>query len=90
MTHTEKLVEEMNDFFRKIGEKELAIPKEWTSELELLSVVKAEYKTRLLRHVPKYRLLPFEKLIPDMFFQALRKRENELKTGKKGEPDPRE
>jgi hypothetical protein len=90
MTHTEKLVEEMNDFFRKIGEKELAIPKEWTSELELLSVIKAEYKKRLLQQVPKYRLIPFERLIPDMFFVALRKREDELKTGRPSEPDPSE
>ncbi len=88
MTKTEKMVEGMNDFFREIGEKELALPKEWTSELALLTGVKEEYKRRLLEHVPKYRLVPFEKLIPDMFLQALRKREIELKTGRPSEPDP--
>ena len=90
MTHTEKMVEEMNDFFRKIGERELTIPKEWASELKLLNAVKAEYKRRLLRHIPKYRLIPFERFIPDLFLMALRKREGELKTGRPSEPDPRE
>jgi hypothetical protein len=90
MTETEKMIQEMNGFFKEIGEKELTIPKQWASELELLTVVKAEYKRRLLQQIPKYRLIPFEKLIPDLFLVALRKRESELKTGRPSEPDPSE
>jgi hypothetical protein len=88
MTETEKMIREMNGFFKQIGEEELTIPKQWTSELELLSVVKEEYKRRLLEKIPKYRLIPFERLIPDLFLVALRKRESELKTGRPSEPDP--
>ena len=90
MTQTEKMVEEMNNFFREIGEKELAIPNQLVSERQALSVVKVEYKKRLLRKFPLYRLIPFEKLIPDLFLQALRNRESELQTERPGKSDATE
>ncbi len=77
MTETEKMIQEMNGLFRMIGDEELVIPK-CTSELELLRKIKEEYKRRLLEKVPKYKAIPSEALIPDMFLQALRSRENEL------------
>jgi hypothetical protein len=81
MTTTEKMVQEINGLFKLTGDEELVIPK-FASELELLQVIKAEYKRRLLEKVPKYKMLPFEALIPDMFIQALRKREGELQSEK--------
>jgi hypothetical protein len=89
MTETEKMIREMNGVLKAVGDDELTIP-ECASELELLSAVKKEYKRRLLDKIPKYRLIPFEKLIPDLFLQALRSRESELKTGKPRQPDPSE
>ena len=80
MTQTETMVREMNGLFREIGEDELAIP-ECASELELLREVKKEYKRRLLEKIPKYKRIPFESGIPDLFLQALRSRESELKSG---------
>jgi hypothetical protein len=61
MTETEKMVREMNGLFRMTGDEELVVPK-FDSELELLQKIKAEYKSRLLEKVPKYRLIPFERL----------------------------
>jgi hypothetical protein len=87
MTVTEKMVEEINGLFRMTGDEELVIPK-FESELELLGKIKEEYKRRLLEKVPKYKIIPFERLIPDAFLQALRSRESELKTGRPSEPDP--
>ena len=78
MTETEKMIHELQGFFRMIGEDELTVPKEWASELELLRAVKKEYKKRLRAKIPKYKLIPIEALIPDMFLQALRRQENEL------------
>ena len=72
------MVQEMNGLFKLTGDDELTAPKEWASELELLRAVKKEYKKRLLAKIPKYKLIPFEALIPDLFIQALRSRESEL------------
>jgi hypothetical protein len=77
MTETEKMVQEINGLFGMTGDEELKIPK-FESELELLREIKEEYKRRLLEKIPKYRAVPSEALIPDMFLQALRSRENEL------------
>jgi lysozyme family protein len=77
MTETEKIIQEINGFFKVTGDEELTIQK-CASELELLRTVKEEYKRRLLDKIPKYRALPSETLIPDMFLQALRSRESEL------------
>jgi hypothetical protein len=83
MNETEKMVQEMNGLFRMLGDEELPMPKapERTSELELLRGVKEEYKQRLLKKIPAYRSIPSEALMPDMFLQALRKRESELESG---------
>jgi len=82
MTQTEKMVREMNGFFKEIGEEELPFPTsgEQPPELELLRQVKEEYRKRLLKKIPKYKDIPAE-IIPDMFFQALRNRERELTSG---------
>jgi hypothetical protein len=79
MTQSEKLADEINGFFKSIGEKELVIPKpgEWVSEVDLLRKIKAEYQVRLLQKMPQYRSLPSD-AIPDMFLLAIRKREDEL------------
>ena len=77
MTETEKMIQEINGLFKLTGDEELTIQK-CTSELELLRTVKEEYKRRLLDKIPKYRAIPSETLIPDMFLQALRSRECEL------------
>ncbi len=81
MTDTEKMVQEINGLFRMTGDEELVIPR-FESELELLRKVKEGYKRRLLEKVPKYQKIPSEALIPDMFLQALRKREGELQSDK--------
>jgi hypothetical protein len=81
MTETEKMVQEINGLFRMTGDEELLIPK-FESELELLREIKEEHKRRLLEKVPKYRKIHSEEIIPDMFLQALRKREGELQSEK--------
>lgn len=81
MTETEQMIQEMNGIFKLTGDDEVTIPKEWASELELLRTVKEEYKKRLLAKIPKYKLIPSESLMPDMFIQALRSRESELERG---------
>ena len=80
MTETEKMVREINGFFRAMGEDQLAIPKpgEWKTELQLLRKIKGEYRKQLLEKIPRYRLIASEDAIPDMFLQALRKRESKL------------
>jgi len=78
MTETEKMLQEMNGLFKLTGDDELTAPKEWASELELLRAVKKEYKKRLRAKIPKYKLIPSEALIPDLFIQALRNRESQL------------
>jgi hypothetical protein len=80
MTETEIMIQEINGLFKLTGDEELTIPK-CASELELLRAAKEEYKRRLLDKIPKYRSLPSEALIPDMFIQALRSRESELTSG---------
>jgi len=80
MTETEKMIQEINGLFKLTGDEELTIQK-CTSELELLRTVKEEYKRRLLDKIPKYRAIPSETLIPDMFLQALRSRESALERG---------
>lgn len=77
---TEQMIREMNGVLKALGEEELALPKEEErrSELELLRRVKSEYLERLRKKIPKYRLIPGG-IIPDMFLQALRKRESDLK-----------
>jgi len=80
MTETEIMIQEINGLFKLTGDEELTIQK-CASELELLRTVKEEYKRRLLDKIPKYRAIPSEALIPDMFVQALRSRESELQPG---------
>ena len=83
MTETEKMVRAMNGFLKEMGEDELPFPTggKPESELEMLRNVKEEYRRRLLEKIPKYRSLRSEETIPDMFLQALRKRERELTSG---------
>jgi hypothetical protein len=83
MTETEKMVRAMNGFFKEMGEDELPFPTGGKpgSELEVLRNVKEEYRRRLLEKIPQYRSLRSEETIPDMFLQALRKRERELTSG---------
>lgn len=76
---TEKMIEEVNSFFATIGEAPLAVPSgPGISEIELLRCGREEYTRRLLKKKPLYRMLP-PALIPDLFLQALRNREDELK-----------
>ena len=80
MTLTEKMIGEMNGFFRVLGDPELVVPKqgEWTSELGLIKIIREEYTQRLLSKFPQYRSLRPE-TIPDMFLMALNKQEAELR-----------
>ena len=81
MTQTEKMVREMNGFFKQLGEDELSFQTigERQSELELLRNVKVEYTRRMRQKIPKYKWISAE-IIPDMFLEALRNRERELKS----------
>jgi hypothetical protein len=83
MTETETMAREMNQLMRLLGDEELSIPEpdESTSELEFLKALKQQYTGRLLQKVPKYQALKSEALIPDMFLDALRRREAELEAG---------
>jgi len=80
MNLTQKMTVEMNSLFKALGEEEIPAPAmaDFPSELEFLRSIKAEYKKRLFKHVPKYKLIPVESLVPDMFLVALRNREAEL------------
>jgi hypothetical protein len=82
MTQTEKMIREMNGFFKQIGDAELPIPTsgERGSELEMLRQVKEEYTKRLINKIPIYKAIPVD-IIPDMFLEALRNRERELLSG---------
>jgi hypothetical protein len=84
MNETEKMVREINDFLRAVGDEPLNIsaPDTAASELDSLRQARQEYTRRLLQKVPKYAALNSDALIPDMFLQALRSREAELETGK--------
>jgi len=79
MTKTEELVSGINSLFKLTGDEKLLMPKEgeWTSELELLRIVKKEYKRRLLEKMPQYKSIP-PHLIPDMLLDAFNQREKEL------------
>ncbi len=81
MTETERMAQEINGFFKAIGEEQeqLEIPSagECKSELEFLRKIKKQYKARLLQKMPQYQGLRPE-AIPDMFLMALNKRESEL------------
>jgi len=83
MTETEKMAREMSEFLRLIGDAPLNVPSpsHSTSELEFLRSLKQEYTRRLLEKVPKYRAIKSDALIPDMFLDALRRRETELEKG---------
>ena len=82
MTPTEKMIQEMNGFFKQLGEEELPFLTSGNqpAELELLRLVKEEYTKRLIKKIPKYRWIPAT-LIPDLFLEALRNRERELLSG---------
>ena len=79
MTQTQKLLRDMNDFIQQVGDSpiEAPLPSDQLSELEYLRQVKQEYTRRLLEKSPKYNGLPKHE-IPDLFLDALRKREAEL------------
>lgn len=78
MTETEKMVLEINGFFRAIGELELEVSKQaGQGELAYLREVREAYTARLLVKIPQFRSMSAN-VIPDMFLQALRNREAEL------------
>ena len=83
MTETDKMAREINEFLRLLGDEPLNAPSpnHPTSELEFLRALKQEYTRRLLQKVPKYRAIKSDELIPDMFLEALRRREAELEAG---------
>ena len=83
MTETDKMAREMSAFLRLLGDEPLKVPAPNHSlpELEFLRILKQEYTRRLLHKVPKYRAFASEALIPDMFLDALRRREAELEAG---------
>jgi len=86
MTETEKMVLEINSFFRAIGEAELTVFKpDEQGELEYLRKVREAYTARLLVKMPLYRALP-RGIIPDLFLQAIRNREAKLKLAKRSGP----
>jgi hypothetical protein len=80
MTKTEKMIEEINGLLTALGDDRLEIPevRPGMPEIELLRRAREEYTRRLLLKEPRYRSLP-PALIPDLFLQALRNREGELK-----------
>ncbi|MFN0022200.1 MAG: hypothetical protein ACKVP0_28455 [Pirellulaceae bacterium] len=83
MTETEKMLLEINDVLRMVGDGTIDIspPATGTSELVFLRRVREEYTRRLLKKVPEYAALRSDAVIPDMFLQALRNREAELEPG---------
>jgi hypothetical protein len=83
MTETEKMAREMNDFLCALGDEPLDVPfpDHSTSELQFLRALKQDYTRRLLEKMPQYRKYKSETLIPDMFLDALRRREAELERG---------
>ena len=83
MTETEKMAQEINGFLRMVGDEPVTVPApdHLTSELQFLRTLKQEYTRRLLQKVPKYRAFKSDALIPDMFLDALRRREAELEAG---------
>lgn len=83
MTMTEQMAREMSEFLRLTGDEPLNVLLESgsTPELEFLRALKKEYTRRLLQKMPQYRLLKSEEFIPDMFLDALRRREAELVAG---------
>ena len=80
MTKTETMIEEINGVLAALGDDPLEIPavRPGMPEIELLCRAREEYTRRLLIKEPRYRSLP-PGLIPDLFLQALRNREGELK-----------
>jgi hypothetical protein len=83
MTETEKMVRDMGRFMRSLGDADFSVPEpdRSTSELEYLRTAKQVYVKLLLQKMPKYRVFKSEALIPDMFLDALRRREAELEPG---------
>ena len=78
MTVTERMVQEINSLLTALGEAELTVLKlDEQGELEHLRKVREAYTSRLLVKIPQYRSMRAD-VIPDMFLQALRKREAEL------------
>ena len=80
MTETDKMAREINEFLRLLGDEPLNVPAPNHSipELEFLRILKREYMRRLLLKVPKYTAFASEALIPDLFLDALRRREAEF------------
>ena len=80
MTKTERLVQDMSRFMRSLGDDAIRLPEpdDSTSELDYLRKVKQAYTQRLLQKMPKYKALKSEALIPDIFLDALRRREADL------------
>jgi hypothetical protein len=78
MTVTERMVQEINSLLTALGEAELTVLKlDEQGELEHLREVRQAYTARLMEKMPRYRPMRAD-VIPDMFLQALRKREAEL------------
>jgi len=84
MTETEKMVREVNQLLRLLGDEKIGVPNpdRSTSELDYLRAVKREYTRRLLKRIPVGRTPKSEALIKDMFLDALRSREDELTAGR--------
>ena len=80
MTETEKMLEEINNLLRLLGDEPIDVPapSSSASELAFLRNVKQEYTRRLRLKIPKDKALKSDALIPDMFLMALRSREGEL------------
>lgn len=81
MNPTEALLSQVNALLKAMREPELALrtASQPETELELALRVKEAYLIRLLKQRPEYRTLP-PRMLPDMFWQALLRREDELQT----------
>ena len=82
MTPTDTMLVEINSLLKATGEVELSVPEKgsYSTELELLGLVKEQYVVRLLKMMPKYKSLP-PGIIPDAFLVAMNKRESKLRHG---------
>jgi hypothetical protein len=65
---------------QSLGDDKIRLPEldDSTSELGYLRKVKQVYTQRLLQKMPQYKALKSEALIPDIFLDALRRREADL------------
>lgn len=76
MTATRQLTNDINSFFRATGQAELPVFGE-ESEWAELKKVKPAYTARLLEKMPQFKSIS-PQIRPDIFLQALNRREAEL------------